>query len=79
MKEKEKPSVEHSRRRFLKTATKLAIYTPPAMLAVTKPSFASFAQSGGVVVEGSRSKKTTTKKTTTKKVTKKKATKHNAD
>ena len=45
--------VAQSRRKFLKSAAKLAVYTPPAMLVVSKPSFASFAQSGGVVREQS--------------------------
>jgi hypothetical protein len=39
--------VESSRRRFLKTAGKIAIYTPPAMLLMSKPSFATFGKSGG--------------------------------
>jgi hypothetical protein len=39
--------VESSRRRFLKTAGKIAVYTPPAMLLMAKPSFATFNKSGG--------------------------------
>jgi hypothetical protein len=62
MKEKEQPNVEQSRRKFLKTATKLAIYTPPAMLAISKPSFATFAQSGGAISEGPRDSKKKSKK-----------------
>jgi len=42
-KKKEAASVEvlESRRRFLKSAGKLAIYTPPAMMVLAKPSTAS--------------------------------------
>jgi hypothetical protein len=39
--------VETSRRRFLKTAGKIAVYTPPAMLLMSKPSFATFNKTGG--------------------------------
>jgi hypothetical protein len=39
--------VEESRRKFLKTAGKIAVYTPPAMLALSRPSYATFAQSSG--------------------------------
>ena len=42
-------SVEKSRREFLKKAGKLAIYTPPAMMVMMKPSYASFAKSGGSI------------------------------
>ena len=38
---------DESRRRFLKNAGKLAVYTPPAMITLMKPSYASFARSGG--------------------------------
>ena len=38
---------ETSRRRFLKAAGKIAVYTPPAMLLMSKPSFATFTNSGG--------------------------------
>jgi hypothetical protein len=37
-----------SRREFLKKAGKLAVYTPPAMVAMMQPGYASFALSGGV-------------------------------
>jgi hypothetical protein len=47
MAEKSKNGVESSRREFLKRAGKLAVYTPPAMLALSSPSFAHIAQSGG--------------------------------
>ena len=39
--------VENSRRRFLKTAGKIAVYTPPAMMLMSNPSFATFSKSGG--------------------------------
>ena len=38
---------EESRRRFLKAAGKLAVYTPPAMMLLMKPSYAHFNKSGG--------------------------------
>lgn len=57
MADKDKSKLEQSRRRFLKTATKLAVYTPPAMLAVSAPGFAKIAQSGGNVHELRVSKK----------------------
>lgn len=44
--------VETSRRKFLKTAGKLAVYVPPAMLAISQPSYATFAQSAGVTHRG---------------------------
>ncbi len=47
MTDKQVDSVENSRRRFLKTAGKIAVYTPPMMLALSKPSFATFNKSGG--------------------------------
>ena len=43
-----KGEVEESRRRFLKKAGKLAIYTPPAMAMMMQPSQASFLKSGGI-------------------------------
>ncbi len=71
-----------SRRRFLKSAAKVAIYTPPAMMAVSNPSFATFAQSGGLVgekLDGKQSKKKkkkySVKKKSNKKSAKKKASK----
>ena len=39
--------VQGSRRNFLKSAAELAVYTPPAMLALAKPSFARITQSNG--------------------------------
>ena len=42
-------SPDESRRRFLKSAGKLAVYTPPAMMVMMRPSHASFAWSGGTV------------------------------
>lgn len=41
--------IEESRRRFLKKAGKLAIYTPPAMALMMQPSHARFLTSGGIV------------------------------
>ena len=38
--------VAESRRKFLKTAGKFAAYTPPAMMLMMKPSYASFIKSG---------------------------------
>ncbi len=38
-----------TRRKFLKKAGKLAVYTPPVMLAAANPSFAEIAKSGGEV------------------------------
>ena len=46
--------VEESRRKFLKTAGKIAVYTPPAMLALSKPSYATFTQSSGTTYKPSR-------------------------
>ena len=37
--------MEKSRRKFLKTATKVAIYTPPAMMAISMPSLKAIAKS----------------------------------
>ncbi len=37
--------LDGSRRRFLKNAGKVAVYTPPAMLAMSSPSFEAIAQS----------------------------------
>lgn len=36
-----------SRRKFLKTAGKFAVYTPPALMVMSKSSAASIAKSGG--------------------------------
>jgi hypothetical protein len=36
-----------SRREFLKRAGKVIVYTPPAMLAMSSPSFRAIAQSSG--------------------------------
>jgi hypothetical protein len=47
MKDKEVAKVEKSRRKFLKSATKVAVYTPPAMVIMSKPGLANFAESGG--------------------------------
>lgn len=41
--------VEESRRRFLKQAGRLAVYTPPAMALMMQPSEASFLRSGAIV------------------------------
>jgi hypothetical protein len=40
-------SLDTSRRAFLKTAGKVAVYVPPAMLAMYSPSFKAIAQSSG--------------------------------
>jgi hypothetical protein len=40
-------SLETSRRDFLKKAGKIAVYVPPAMLALSAPSFEAIAQSSG--------------------------------
>jgi len=39
--ETKRADIHESRRRFLKSAGKLAIYTPPAMMVLAKPSQAS--------------------------------------
>ena len=36
-----------SRRKFLKTAGKFAVYTPPALMLMNKPSHATFKKTGG--------------------------------
>jgi hypothetical protein len=36
-----------ARRKFLKSAGKLAVYTPPLMVALARPSFATVSASGG--------------------------------
>ncbi|HUF74585.1 MAG TPA: hypothetical protein VMR74_17015 [Gammaproteobacteria bacterium] len=36
-----------SRRKFLEAAGRIAVYTPPAMLAMSQPSFAEIQKSGG--------------------------------
>ena len=36
-----------SRRKFLKTAGKFAIYTPPALMLMNKPSHATWKKTGG--------------------------------
>lgn len=47
MDKQNKKDVSESRREFVKNAGKLAVYTPPAMVALMKPSYASFRKSGG--------------------------------
>lgn len=42
-------SIESSRRKFIKKAGKLAVYTPPAMALMMQPSHAHFQRSGGIV------------------------------
>lgn len=44
-------TVESSRRDFLKKAAKVAVYVPPAMLALSTPSFKAIAQSAGTTIE----------------------------
>jgi hypothetical protein len=51
--EVEGTEVENSRRKFIKTAAKIAVYTPPAMMIASTPSFAKMRTSGG----GKRRKK----------------------
>ena len=41
-------SLENSRRKFIKKAGKLAIYAPPAMVALMAPGVEAIATSGGV-------------------------------
>ena len=45
--EKDRDSVENSRRKFLKQAGKLAAYTPPAMMVLMAPGPDAIAKSGG--------------------------------
>jgi hypothetical protein len=52
MHEDNNKKVETSRRRFLKTAAKVAVYVPPAMLVLSQPSHATFSQSAGVTHHG---------------------------
>jgi hypothetical protein len=40
-------SAEASRRSFLRKAAKLAVYTPPAMLIMSQPSYATYQKTGG--------------------------------
>ena len=40
-------SSNESRRKFLKTAGKFAVYTPPALMIMSKSSTEAFANSGG--------------------------------
>ena len=40
-------TTSESRREFLKTAGKFAVYTPPALLLMNKPSHATFKKTGG--------------------------------
>ena len=49
MSDKKKEKIAESRRRFVKSAGKLAVYTPPAMVALMKPSYVAFAKPGGTV------------------------------
>lgn len=41
-------AIATSRRKFVKAAGKIAVYTPPAMLLLMNPSARTFAQSSGV-------------------------------
>lgn len=70
--------VARSRRRFLKATTKLAVYTPPAMMAVSKPALGSnwngsvnYRNSGG---SGNRKKSSRRSKTSNSKRSSRKAT-----
>lgn len=74
MSQKEEKGIESSRRRFLKSATKIAVYTPPVMFAASVPSLESIAQSAGAdIYPGSKkSKKKSSKKKSSKKKSKKK-------
>ena len=40
----------NSRREFLKAASKLTVYTPPAMMILANPSLVAIAESGGRTV-----------------------------
>ena len=40
-------TTSESRRKFLKTAGKFAVYTPPVLLLMNKPSHATFNKTGG--------------------------------
>lgn len=40
----------NSRREFLKAASKLTVYTPPAMMVLANPSLVAIAESGGRTV-----------------------------
>jgi ABC-type Fe3+/spermidine/putrescine transport system ATPase subunit len=44
----ENEAIATSRRRFVKAAGKIAVYTPPAMILLMHPSAKTFAQSSGV-------------------------------
>jgi hypothetical protein len=58
MSEEKKENVEASRRDFLKKGAKLAVYAPPVMLAISKPSFATgWRQSGGITYPHQQIKK----------------------
>ena len=74
MDDQDKDVVEESRRKFLKTAAKIAVYTPPAMIVASRPSFATFADSSGSEPGGSQDQTRRKAKKKTKK-TRKKATK----
>ncbi len=43
----EQEAHRESRRKFLKTAGKFAVYTPPALMIMSKSSHVAFAASGG--------------------------------
>lgn len=57
--EEEKPGIEDrtdaSRRKFLEAAGRIAVYTPPAMLAMSRPSFAEIQKSGGTAINPTQS------------------------
>lgn len=40
-------TVEESRRKFLMAAGRIAVYTPPAMLVMSQPSYAGIKTTGG--------------------------------
>ena len=50
-------SQDESRRKFLKTAGKFAIYTPPALMLMSKSSHATFSKSGHGDKHGDKKKK----------------------
>lgn len=75
MHDKERLDVGSSRRRFLKTATKMAVYTPPAMMAAASPSIAQIARSGGTQYTTTKKKYSKKKYSTKKKASKKKVSK----
>ena len=44
----ENEEISTSRRKFVQAASKVAVYTPPAMMLLMNPSMSAFARSSGV-------------------------------